>query len=837
MPADLDALLVAAVHGVGGTPREGQARMAHAVHDALADHTHLLAQAGTGTGKSLAYLVPAIAHAVQSGKPAIIATATLALQAQIVDRDLPRIADALTPVLGRRPTYGLVKGRRNYVCVNKLGGGYPDDDGEGLLSVGEVDQQAGRLGAEVLRLREWADGTDSGDRDDLVPGVSERAWRQVSVSALECLGSKCPMVSECFVEQARAHAKDCDVVVTNHSFMAIDAFEGRRMLPEHDLLVIDEGHELVDRVTSTVTDELSGGMASVAARRCGRLADTSAMTDAGEFVQSVLERLSPGRLTGIPEDLALGLGRLRDTARDVVSQMKPEQGAAPDGGRQMAQAAVDELFDTAARVLEQRSLDVAWISDDPRRGHLVRVAPMSVAMALRDAVFGERTVVITSATLELGGSFDAIAGTLGLRGAGGPSWQGLDVGSPFDYPSQAIAYVASALPPPGRDGPSEPLLDEIETLIRAAGGRTLGLFSSRRAAQAAAEAMRGRLGDDFPVLCQGDDQIATLVRQFAADAPTCLFGTMTLWQGVDVPGSACQLVLIDRIPFPRPDDPLASARTEEIARRGGNGFMAVSATHAALRLAQGAGRLIRRADDRGVVAFLDPRMVTARYAGFLQSTLPPFWPTSDRTLVLKALRRLDETASPVETVHPKGERPAARKLVTPVAVVRDDDTSVVVQDAGDGPVEHPAPEPAAEPEPAPNQDLLQSLRAQVAQVESQPLAQPSIMPLGANRPEMPAPSTTEPAPDAPRDTDATTAGEPGAPDLTAGAGNPDVTDERPALRVISADGERIWSADDDEELRDGAEMGLSQTELAEHLDIPLRDIRDRATTLGIDLDS
>ncbi len=844
MPADLDDLLTAAVQGVGGVPREGQTQMAHAVQHALASKSHLLAQAGTGTGKSLAYLVPAIAHAVESGKPAIIATATLALQAQIVDRDLPRIADALAPVLGRRPTYGLVKGRRNYVCVNKLQGGYPDDDDEGLLSVGDVDQQAGRLGREVLRLREWAKETGSGDRDDLVPGVSERAWRQVSVSALECLGSRCPVVTECFVEQARMHAKDCDVVVTNHSFMAIDAFEGRRMLPEHDLLVIDEGHELVDRVTSTVTDELSGGMASAAARRCGRLADTSALTDAAEFVQSALGRLAPGRLTGLPDELALGLGRLRDTARDVTSQLKPEQGAPADGGRQMAQAAVDELFDTAARVLEQRELDVAWISDDPRRGHLLRVAPMSVAMALRDAVFGERTVVLTSATLELGGTFDAIAGTLGLRGAGGPTWTGLDVGSPFDYPTQAIAYVASQLPPPGRDGTADVVFDEIEALVRAAGGRTLGLFSSTRAAKAAAEELRNRLGADVPILCQGDDQITTLVRQFAADGPTCLFGTMTLWQGVDVPGSACQLVIIDRIPFPRPDDPLASARTEAIARRGGNGFMAVSATHAALRLAQGAGRLIRRGDDRGVVAFLDPRMVSARYAGFLQSTLPPFWPTSDRALVLNALRRLDETAGPVVPVAARGRqgKPGATAqaavAVVPTEVVRDDDISAHLEQTGAGPVEHPAPsstaqmeastpapavEPAQEAGTRPQNDLLDKLRAQVAHVESQPLSQPSIMPLGANRPTAPPPPTTPVPPDTgPVDTADV------APDTA------EEPVERP-LRIVTDDGERVWSTQDDEELRDGVEMGLDTQELAEHLDIPLQDIKARATELGITL--
>jgi ATP-dependent DNA helicase DinG len=282
-------------------------------------------------------------------------------------------------------------------------------------------------------------------------------------------------------------------------------------------------------------------------------------------------------------------------------------------------------------------------------------------------MFGDRTVIMTSATLELGGTFDAVAGTLGLRGEGAPSWRGLDVGSPFDYPKQAIAYVAKHLPPPGRDGLAPETLDEIEELVRAAGGRTLGLFSSMRAAVAATAAMRERFKDTgagaenhtekdtapgrIEFICQGEDQTSTLVRKFARDARTCLFGTLSLWQGVDVPGSSCQLVIIDRIPFPRPDDPLSSARSQAIARMGGNGFMAVSATHAALRLAQGAGRLLRRGDDRGVVAILDSRMMTARYAGFLQKSLPPFWPTIDKAMVLAALTRVDETAREPLPVH------------------------------------------------------------------------------------------------------------------------------------------------------------------------------------------
>lgn len=471
------------------------------------------------------------------------------------------------------------------------------------------------------------------------------------------------------------------------------------MLPEHDLLVVDEAHELVDRVTATITDELSQGMVSGAARRAARLADgTDEVEDAAVLLGGVLEELPEGRMAGLSDGLVLALSRVRDTTRSVQSELKPPPGEQPDGSRQVARAAIDEMYENSARILEGRDLDVVWLSKDPRRGPVLRVAPMSVAMLVRDKVFGDRTVILTSATLELGGSFDAVAGTIGLRGEGAPDWRGLDVGSPFDYQRQAIVYVAKDLPAPGRDGTSPRVLDEIEALVRAAGGRTLGLFSSTRAAQNAAEQLRARFatdGTDIDILCQGEDQIATLVRQFAREPMTCLFGTLTLWQGVDVPGSSCQLVVIDRIPFPRPDDPLASARAEAIARMGGNGFMAVSATHAALRLAQGSGRLVRRSDDRGVVAILDSRMVSARYAGFLQRSLPPFWPTTDRDLVVAALRRLDEVAPPPLAVAD----PALRGIVGAVDGTADGGVTQGAEAASTDPgVDH---RPVAGPPPTP----------------------------------------------------------------------------------------------------------------------------------------
>jgi len=657
---------------------------------------------------------------------------------------MPRLVQAIAPILGRRPTFALVKGRRNYLCRHKLSGGFPDDDEGSLLSVGAVDANLSRMGAEIVRLREWADETRSGDRDELVPGVSERAWRQVSVSAHECLGQKCPMATDCFVEHARSGAKDVDVVVTNHSFMAIDSFEGRQMLPEHDLLIVDEGHELVDRVTSTITDELTAPMIAAAAKRAGRLAATDQVTDASEFFAAIVDELPEGRLNGIPDSLSLALARVRDSARGVQTELKPASPEDNDGARQVARAAIDEIFESTERILEQRELDVAWVSKDPRRGSVLRVAPMSVAMLMRDKVFDDRTVIMTSATLELGGSFDAIAGTLGLRGEGAPAWQGLDVGSPFDYPSQAIAYVANTSPPPGVGGRGPEALDEIEELVRAAGGRTLGLFSSMRAAVAATEVMRERFGKDTGIefICQGEDQTSTLVREFARDARTCLFGTLSLWQGVDVPGSACQLVIIDRIPFPRPDDPLSSARSQAIARMGGNGFMAVAATHAALRLAQGAGRLIRRDDDKGVVAILDSRMMTARYAGFLQKSLPPFWPTIDKAMVLAALKRLDETAAEPLPVHV----PALRGV------------------AG-ADVDHPAVD---EPEID----------------EDQPVAD-----------------------------------------------DPPVAD---STRTAVTKG-HAWSSEQDAELREGVDLGLTLDELAEHLDLDRAVIAARLSLFGLEL--
>ncbi len=644
--------------------------MAEAVAQAFDTGEHLAVQAGTGTGKSLAYLVPAIARAVDTDEPVVVSTATIALQRQLVDRDLPRLADSLADALPRRPEFALLKGRGNYLCLNKIHNGSatePEDRPQEELF---EPMAASALGRDVQRLIAWSSTTDTGDRDELTPGVPDRSWSQVSVSARECIGvARCPFGTDCFAEKARDKAGHADVVVTNHALLAIDAMTDAAVLPEHELLVVDEAHELVDRVTGVATAELSATSLGVAQRRVGRLIDpelAQRLEAATATLSSAIHDATPGRIDVLDDELTTYLTALRDAAsraRSAIDTAPSDPKAA--SARAEAVTALSDISDTATRILSAfvpaipDRTDVVWLDHEDgahARGHVrrtgestkdrsgniravLRVAPLSVSGLLRGRLFEHTTAVLTSATLTIGGTFQAMASAWGLSGEDDAKWRGLDVGSPFEHAKSGILYVAAHLPPPGRDGTgSAEQLDEIAALITAAGGRTLGLFSSMRAAKAAAEIMRERL--DTPVLCQGDDTTSALVQRFADDAETSLFGTLSLWQGVDVPGPSLSLVLIDRIPFPRPDDPLLTARQRAVAARGGNGFMAVAASHAALLLAQGAGRLLRRVDDRGVVAVLDSRMATARYGGFLRASLPPFWATTDADRVRDALERL-----------------------------------------------------------------------------------------------------------------------------------------------------------------------------------------------------
>ena len=637
-------LLAAAVESLSGSRRPGQVKMAKAVTNALDSERHLAVQAGTGTGKSLAYLVPAIRHAQAHGTTVVVSTATIALQRQLVDRDLPRLADALEPLLPERPTFAIQKGRNNYLCKHKLM--LDNAPSESLIE----EEDLSWLGKHVKRVSEWAQDTETGDRDDLVPGVPDMAWRQVSVTSNECLGAtRCPHGEECFAELARERTKDVDIVVTNHALLAIDALADVAVLPEHDAVIIDEAHELDGRITSVATSEISARALAMAARRASKLgAERDTLENVIDDFTAAIDLEAPGRWEVISEPARGAFAALRDAlwkTRTAISDAPP--GESENDPEKFAERAnlrnhLEDLHDAVVRILEvfdepdpAKHSDVVWLTRSERYGDSVSVAPLSVAGLLHERLFGEKTVVLTSATLTVGGNFNAMAASWGLPQG---SWDSLDAGTPFDPRKSGILYTARHLPTPGRDGLSAETLDEIAELITAAGGRTLGLFSSRRAAEQAAEAMRSRL--PFDILLQGEDSTGTLVDTFAKNENSCLFGTLTLWQGVDVPGSACSLVIIDRIPFPRPDDPLLQARSNAADAAGRSGFMEVSATHASLLMAQGAGRLLRSVDDRGVVTVLDNRLVTKRYGSFIRRSLPAFWDTTDADTVRGALRRL-----------------------------------------------------------------------------------------------------------------------------------------------------------------------------------------------------
>lgn len=641
MTESVNQILDSVVEDLGGVRRDGQVQMVELVMDALKESGHLLVQAGTGTGKSIGYLVPAMSWSVDTGDRVIVSTATLALQRQIVRQDAPRVARAVTAISGKTPRVALLKGWNNYVCLRKAAGGYPEEDA--LMSRAAGEYGATATGEEVTRLREWSMSTDTGDRDDLVPGVSERAWRQVSLSKPECIGNKCPLRDSCFPLLARASAEDADIVVTNHSMLGIESAR-TPVLPEAGAFIVDEAHDLVDRVTSQLTSSLSAPEVAGLARllRREKILATG-LESAGEAIGTALDELDDGRITTMPDALSDALltllGELQQANADVADL--PGKNEADAAAKSVARGRVQGLAEVVERLLSDARMSgklVTWVQRDFDDRPSLHVAPLDVSNSLADELFEGKPAVLTSATLALGGSFEHVASDVGFAYPSQGPWDGVDVGSPFDHAKQGILYVADKLPTPGRDGYGEEQLQEIVELIHASGGGALGLFTSRRGAERAAEYVRERV--ETPVLVQGEDQLPTLVREFAGNDEASLFGTISLWQGVDVPGRTCRLVIIDRIPFPRPDEPLSQARTQAVGAAGGNGFMQVAASHAALLLAQGAGRLVRRHDDRGVVAVLDPRLRKARYAGFLLSSLPPMWRTTDGGLVRDALRRL-----------------------------------------------------------------------------------------------------------------------------------------------------------------------------------------------------
>jgi ATP-dependent DNA helicase DinG len=645
--------------------RPEQREMAQAVGVAIRSQRHLVVQAGTGTGKSLAYLVPALAL----GARVVVSTATKALQDQLAHRDLPQLSRSL----GVRFEFAVLKGRSNYIClqrVNEISGGGQQ------MALGESDgpeppQALGRLGREVRRLVEWAggevavDGTPggrggggdggggggrgwdppivSGDRAELSFEPSEAAWAQVSTGWRECPGAaQCPSGDQCFAEAARKRAAEADVVVVNtHLYATSLAIQEADLLPDHDLVVFDEAHELEDIASAALGFDLNQARLVALARLARPLVAQSSVVVALEDGAVVLGgALRPHRdqalsrplpeevsdaLVVVRERVNRALDELRKAGRGTGGAAGAEAGAAdagPQARRSRAQKAAAHLLEDVNEILELPASQIAWV-EGPEQGPVLRVAPIDVGEVLLERLWKREdapTAVMTSATIP-----PRLGQRLGLPGG---SYDELNVGSPFCYPDQALLYCPVHLPDP-RDGGFEAAMhDELVALIEASQGRALALFTSWRAMQAAAEVVRGRV--PWTVFTQSDLPKPKLVAEFTADEHSCLFATMGFWQGVDVPGPSLSLVTIDRLPFPRPDDPLLRARRAALGPRA---FELIDIPRAATLLAQGAGRLVRSKHDRGVVAVLDRRLGKARYRWELVNALPPMRRTRSRAEV------------------------------------------------------------------------------------------------------------------------------------------------------------------------------------------------------------
>jgi ATP-dependent DNA helicase DinG len=640
----------------GGEVRDGQRTMAEAVLRALADEKHLVVRAGTGTGKSLGYAVPA----VLSGKRVVVATATKALQDQLASKDLPLIAAALPQGF----SFAVLKGRSNYVCMQRVR--ESEDAGEqGRLGEAEMTESAGVLGEQARAVLEWAETTTTGDRAELEVEPDPKVWSSLSVTSEECPGAfRCPSGSDCFAEAARARAAAADVVVVNLHLLGADLASGGAVLPEYDALVIDEAHELEDVLTSSLGVRITSGRLRVVALgaraalgtggrsrgREGAPTDPAAeLLDAAEQFERALtaragERLRPGiggELGEVVELLASRLERLgSDLQRAVEAGRDAASGsAAGEAAQQLTRSAlaVGHLREELAKLAALDEDQVAWVEGGPRPA--LELAPIDVAPILAELVFSKRPVVLTSATIPPG-----LAARLGAEPQ---RTDEIDVGSPFAYEQNALLYCAAHLPDRRKPEAEPAIVEEIASLITAAGGRTLALFTSRAAMERVAEAVRTRV--EHPVIVQGERSKAALIESFTSQPEACLFATMGFWQGVDVPGATLSLVVIDRIPFARPDDPLAAARRD---RAGPAAFRTIDLPRAASLLAQGAGRLVRTVNDRGVVAVLDSRLATGSYRWDLVRALPPMRRTKVRAEAEEFLRAIHADARLLEQVQP-----------------------------------------------------------------------------------------------------------------------------------------------------------------------------------------
>ena len=625
--ADLTAEALEAVTSslpAGGERREGQVDMARAVADAIETDGHAVVQAGTGTGKSLAYLVPA----VLSDRPTVIATATKALQDQLAGKDLPFLTDHLDVPF----RFAVLKGRSNYLCLQRLDELEADDRLD--LDLDDTERDSGSIDSDTLdELRAFATTSATGDRSELET-IDDRTWRLVSVGRDECPGAnRCPRGDDCLAEKARHQAAEADILVVNLHLYAL-AITVDAVLPEHDLVMIDEAHQLEDIVAEAAGRQISPARVQAAARNTASvLVDMEPSQRAEESATSLhvaLEPLIGERLLDGPDaevgkaldDVRAATERLLDALRAVPESAPADTRTKALRARQVATGLIDDID----AVRWPTDSEVMWV-DGPASNPGLRSTPIAVDSLLSENLWAKRAGVLTSATLP-----PKATSRLGLP----DDTATLDVGSPFDYQNNALLYCPTHLPDPRNEGFRSAQHAEIETLMAAAGGRTLALFTSFSAMREAVERLEGRL--PWKILMQGDGAKNALLRDFVEDKETSLFATMSFWQGVDAPGRTCSLVIIDRIPFPRPNEPVLQARRD---RAGKAAFGTIDLPRAATLLAQGAGRLIRSSTDRGVVAVLDPRLATARsYRWELINALPPMTRTKDRDDVTRFLQEL-----------------------------------------------------------------------------------------------------------------------------------------------------------------------------------------------------
>jgi len=636
----------------GAEPRPGQESLAQAVGQAVVRRRHLLAQAGTGTGKTLAYLVGSL----PAPAPVVVATATLALQDQLRTVDLPHLARALAnPDIPerfrrRRLRLAVVKGRSNYLCrqraAERLGyGSWPELETAGALADGTIrpGPAAPPLTPALARLLSWAASSTDGDRSSLAEEPDPGDWAALSIEQHACPGGfACPSGASCFAELARLRAQSADVVVVNHALYA-NHLAGAGLLPEHALVVLDEAHEFEEAARQALGRQISPARLRQVAGGAGRDEPAAGDLEAAARALEAVLAARPGQLLDGPahEALAEPLARAQRAAASLAERARSqaETDRNPAARLRAATAAARLAADLAALVDPEADL-VRWASGG--RSPSLQASPLDLAPLLANRLWNRVLGVLTSATLP-----SDLAERLGL-----PPEQTdqLSVPSPFDYRRQALLYVATDLPDRRRPEADAQALARLVELMEAAGGRTLALFTSWRALQEAHAWLSPRL--PWSLLVQGQLPKAELLRRFAEDETSCLLATVSYWQGVDVPGRAVSLVVLDRIPFPRPDEPVLAALR---ARAGPQGFRRVDLPRAATLLAQGCGRLIRRASDRGVVAVLDPRLATASYRRVLLDALPPLRRTTDLAETLAFLRHA--VAEQPSAEQPPAEQP------------------------------------------------------------------------------------------------------------------------------------------------------------------------------------